>query len=220
MAYGQVPRRWNSYRPSYDGEDPYAASYNDNDRYPRSRPTRASGRVSGSLSPPDSSNPNMIPLSHAIPIHNTQGDDDINHLMGTTSRAFHLVIHYEEDSMGGTRWTAADIEQIRHAGRYLSTDTHALRDLRAKAGKKVDPLQAEDMARRVTAMRHACHRIRDLINDLEKVPENQRKWWIGRVDHSPGLAIRGAATREKAFKEHGQYQDTSQNTSVHELPSY
>jgi hypothetical protein len=222
MAYNRVPRRWNSYRPSYRTSD--SPPYSNDDRYSSSHPSR---RASGSLSPLDSGNPNHIPLPNR---NFTKPDsvgafkaepDEIEHLMGVTSRAYDVVIHYEEKSMGGTRWSAEDIEQIRSAGYDLEPDVRALHNLRKQGTRQNDRHFVDRLDERVVAMRQYCYYIQDMIKDLEKVPENQKK--MGSVvevkgNGSPGIAIRGvaaaaAAVREAMYLETGQYQGAGETNT-------
>ena len=208
MTYGRIPRRWNSYRPTYRGANAYTPPYSDDDRHSSSRPNRYE---SSSLSPLDSGNPNHIPLPGRPSIQAEAGDqDETDHLMAVTARAYALVIHYEEQSMGGTRWTAKDIELIRDAGSHLETDVRALRDLRKEVTRMGDGRLVDQLDERVAAMRRYCYLIQDFIKDRENVPENQKKPEVlsqaNAGGTSPDLAIKGAAAREEALKENRQYQ--------------
>jgi hypothetical protein len=211
MTYGRVPRRWNAYRPTYRRENTYTPPYSDDDRHSSSRPSRLE---SGSRSPLDTSNPNNIPVARRSSMQVKSDEvDEISHLMGVTSRAYELVIHYEEQSMGGTRWTAKDIELIRDTGRHLATDVRALHDLHKEVTRMSDGRLVDQLYERVADMRRYCHLIQDFIKDRENVPKNQRKSEVLPLANarstSPDFAIKGAAAREEAFKETATHETTS-----------
>jgi hypothetical protein len=126
MAYRNARPRWNSYRPTYGFQsgDYYTPNYTP--EYERDSLGRSS-YASRSLSPPVSGNPNRIPIANSA---TSEGDAEMNNIIGVTRRALKLIANYEKESMGGTRWTAKDIEMICKASEDFSSkveDFHSLR---------------------------------------------------------------------------------------------
>ncbi|KAL6712159.1 hypothetical protein ACN47E_000036 [Coniothyrium glycines] len=82
--------------------------------------------------------------------------DDSDYIM-RTARAFDLVLNYLRDNPDGRRWTAADIDTIRHEGRHLHENICALS---RRAPEETLPLDVDCLLR-------YCQDVQDSIRRLE-----------------------------------------------------
>ena len=97
-------------------------------------------------------------------------DDDLEQLMGRTLRAYDLVIDYDRDSEGGTRWSDKDIADIYDIGKHLHGDRQNLTEWQrkvARAGKPTNTM-LRDIRDDANDMRILCLRVQLSIRQRER----------------------------------------------------
>ena len=103
-------------------------------------------------------------------------DDELNSLMHRTVHAYDLIVTYERDSCGGTRWSSENIEYIRATGIYLHRDVDCLKRWRVEVAKYgvQDDATAEKIQEDIESVRAYCEHLQQLIKSTERVPLLQR----------------------------------------------
>lgn len=155
-----------SYRPPYNSDRQWT---------PASAPSEAALNY-------DDADVNRIPINPrrsnaAVPAQSSRlWDEDLNSLMHRTIRAYDLVVNYDRDSYGGTRWSREDIARIRDVGAYLHGDVRDLKhwsEVVAKEGEQ-DAYTMDKIRDDVENLRKYCDQIQAIIRDTERVPLRQR----------------------------------------------
>lgn len=155
-----------SYRPPYNSDRQWT---------PASAPSEAALNY-------DDADVNRIPINPrrsnaAVPAQSSRlWDEDLNSLMHRTIRAYDLVVNYDRDSHGGTRWSREDIARIRDVGAYLHGDVRDLKhwsEVVAKEGEQ-DAYTMDKIRDDVENLRKYCDQIQAIIRDTERVPLRQR----------------------------------------------
>jgi hypothetical protein len=130
-------------------------------------------------------------------------DDHFNSLMHRTVRAYDLVMNYDRDSNGGTRWSRENIEHIRDIGAYLHGDVRALQhrqEVIAKEGEQ-DGFTMNRVRADIQNMQKYCEQIQHVIKNTERVPLRQR---ITRGDdhetNKPGFDSKKISLRDVILK--------------------
>jgi len=156
--------------------DSYRPPYNSNRQWtPASAPSETALNY-------DDADVNRIPINPrrsnaAVPAQSSRlWDEDLNSLMHRTIRAYDLVVNYDRDSYGGTRWSREDIARIRDVGAYLHGDVRDLKhwsEVVAKEGEQ-DAYTMDKIRDDVENLRKYCEQIQAIIRDTERVPLRQR----------------------------------------------
>ncbi|KAI4944110.1 hypothetical protein J4E91_008965 [Alternaria rosae] len=155
--------------------DSYRPPYNSNRQWtPAPAPPEAALNY-------DNADVNRIPLNPrrsnaAVPAQSSRlWDEDLNSLMHRTIRAYDLVVNYNRDSHGGTRWSRKDIDRIRDVGAYLHGDVRDLKHWSAVVAKEgeQDAYTMDKIRDDVENLRKYCAQIQDTIKDTERVPLRQ-----------------------------------------------
>ncbi|KAI4646006.1 hypothetical protein J4E93_005585 [Alternaria ventricosa] len=203
-----------SYRPPYDSNRQWT---------PASTPSEAALNY-------DDADVNRIPINPrrsnvAIPAQSPRlWDEDSNSLMHRTIRAYDLVVNYDRDSHGGTRWSREDIDRVRDLGRYLHGDVRDLKhwsEVVAKDGEQ-DASTMDKLRDDVENLRKYCEQIQAIIRDTERIPLRQRMTrddgaQIGQnVDE--GHSLNGDTNELDEKTKEGEDMDVEMSTGLEEKP--
>jgi hypothetical protein len=140
----------------------------------------------------------------------------MNNIIGVTRRALGIIANYEKDSMGGTRWSAKDIDMICETSKDFPSKVDEFHNVRGEVrqlARHAFQDLIKDLDDRTAELRKYCYLIQDFIRDREHVPQDPwTKVFAEKrgVDSPPGISIKGAAARESESKADAQFSDTDQ----------